>query len=382
MPEAALQPNDPVARTPLLRILINGVAASGAIDAEVIANSHYAADRFAVTFAAGADPLFGTAAFASASTLLVDVQMGLAPAGLPAIVGTWRSMVVGQADSVEIDPVQGAVRLEGRDLTAALIEARTQETFANRTASEIATLLAQRHGLIPAVSPTTTPVGRYYQLEHDRITLNQFSRATTEWDLLVFLAEQEGFDVFVRGTTLHFQPPAPAAPPAAILRFRPTPDGPANLIDLRMERHLTLARDIEVTVKSWNARQNKAFTQTARATKGDGGISMQPRRYVFVRPNLTLNEALQYAQHKLAELSRHERVILATMPGELSITPRGTVRLAGSGTAFDQVYYVDEVARRISMQSGFIQTVRAKNETPLGQATPPADLPLATVPLH
>ena len=93
----------------------------------------------------------------------------------------------GAVDSVSIDPTLGLVRLDGRDLTGSLIEARTQETFANRTSSEIAALLAGRHNLTPRVSSTTTPVGRYYQSEHDSITLSQFSRATTEWDLLVYL---------------------------------------------------------------------------------------------------------------------------------------------------------------------------------------------------
>ncbi len=159
--------------------------------------------------------------------------------------------------------MQGVIRAEGRDLTAALIEARTQETFANRTASEIAQLFAGRHNLAAEVTETRTPVGRYYQDEHDRITLDQFSRATTEWDLLVFLAQQEGFDVFVSGTTLYFQPPA-----GADVALTLSPD---TVLDLRLERSLTLARDIEVTVKSWNSRQQSAFTQTARARgRGQG----------------------------------------------------------------------------------------------------------------
>ncbi len=105
-----------------------------------------------------------------------------------------------------IDVLNRTVEIDGRDLTARLLDARTQETFSNQTASEIAETLAARHGLTADVTATTTLAGRYYATEHDRITLGQFSRATTEWDLLTFLAAREGFEAYVAGQTLTFAP--------------------------------------------------------------------------------------------------------------------------------------------------------------------------------
>jgi hypothetical protein len=64
--------------------------------------------------------------------------------------------------------------------------------------------------------------------------------------------------VFVQGRALYFQPATQAADLAVSLR-------PSDVIDLKLERSLTLARDIEVLVKSWNSRQNSAFVQRARA---------------------------------------------------------------------------------------------------------------------
>ena len=87
-----------------------------------------------------------------------------------------------------------------------MIEARVDETFSNRTSSEIAATFAGRHGLQAAVQQTSTPVGRYYQSEHDRLTIGQFAKATTEWDLLAFLAGREGFNLFMDGETLVFGP--------------------------------------------------------------------------------------------------------------------------------------------------------------------------------
>ncbi|MBV8524316.1 MAG: phage late control D family protein [Acetobacteraceae bacterium] len=346
-------------RQPRLVILANGTPLAGVLSAEVISNNHYSADRFSIQLALNADPESILSRWGSQSSILVDIQASLDGLG-------FKSLLQGSVDALDLDPLTGVLRLDGRDLTAAFIESRTQESFANRTASEIATLLAQRHNLSAQVVQTTTPVGRYYQNEHDRITLNQFSRATTEWDLLVFLAQQEGFDLFVQGTTLFFQPPAEGAASAQ-------PIASSAFMSLRLRRALTLARDIEVTVKSWNSRQQAAFTQTARSRRY-GETNGPPQRYVFVRPNLTPDQALKLAQQKLSELSRHERVISGTMPGELSLTPRSLILLQGTGSDFDQTYYVDQIERTLRNNSGFVQHIRAKNMNPGSQATPPADI--------
>ena len=240
-------------RTPSVQLLVDGRPVAGVIQAEVIANNHYAADSFRSILALGADPNATAAFWAGTGSVLVDLRFSLDQSG-------YVSLIQGEIDSIAIDPASGTVELDGRDLTARLIEARTQETFSNRTASEIATLLAQRHGLTPVVTATSTPVGRYYQNEHDRITLDQFGHATTEWELLVFLARQEGYDLFVQGTSLYFQPPGGTVAPAFVLQ-------PDALIGLRLHRSLTLAKDIEVTVKSWNSRQKNAFTQINTPTR-------------------------------------------------------------------------------------------------------------------
>ena len=350
-----------VLRAPRLQVSANGQVIAGAIEAEVISNNYYAADRFSVAIALGVDPWAEAPFWASEVEILVDVQFSLDGGA------SFTSLVQGTIDCVDIDPTLGLVYLDGRDLTASLIEARTQETFANRTSSEIASLLAGRHGLTPHVSATSTPVGRYYQSEHDSITLNQFSRVTTEWDLLVFLAQHEAFDVFVEGQGLYFQPTAQGIEETVTLR-------PEDVIDLRLERSLTLARDIEVSVKSWSSRQNTAFVQRARASGRDGSRrSANPQRYVFVQPNLTLDDALKFAQRKLAELTRHERLIRITMPGELALTPRSVIALEGTGTEFDQSYYVDAIERRLHQGTGLTQHVLARNTSPRSTTTDSSD---------
>jgi len=175
-------------------VLANSVVLGGVLEANVSSNSHYAADRFrlrAALSSVGPEVL-------SASDLRIEICIGVDTG--------FRSLIVGLADHVDIDAVRGTVEIEGRDFSAGLIETRIQQTFSNQTASEIASGLAQGQGLAAQVAQTTTPVGRYYQSEHDQVALDQFCRATTQWDLLVFLAQHEGFDVWVSGSTLFFQP--------------------------------------------------------------------------------------------------------------------------------------------------------------------------------
>ena len=336
-----------VLRQPRLLVLADGAALPGVIDAEVVNTSHSGADRFRVRAALGVDFVRLTAML-DQPACRVEVQASL-DGGL-----SFVSLIEGAVDQIELDPIGGLLELSGRDDAAGLIETRTGEIFANSTSSEIAGVLAQRHGLATDVQATTTPVGRYWQLEHDSLVLNQFARSTTEWDLLVALARQEGFDVWVGGGALHFRPPAANAAAALTLR-------PADLVALRLERTLLLAQDISVTVKSWNSLKGAPTVTTAQR-----GTGAAPRNYVYVVPNLTPDAAQSFAEARLSELVRHERVLTGEMPGELALMPRDLIVFEGSGTGFDQRYVVDQVERQISMAHGFTQNLHATNASPAG----------------
>ncbi len=333
---------DPLAsgrvRTPRLNVIVNGLPLVNAIEASVSSNAFFGCDRFRVRAALTGDAFV----WAAATDLFVDVQMALSP------LGPFVSMVQGNADLVSIDPISGTLLIEGRDLSADLIEARTQETFANRTSSEIATILAERHGLVANVEATTAPVGRYWELEHDSLTLNAAGRATTEWDLLISLAKREGFDLWVSGTTLNFSAPDPFTLPAVL----PI----SSTVSMKLDRALTFAGDIVVTVKSWHSRQGTACVQAARTDRG----AATTRDYVYVVPNLTPDAAQAYAQNMLDELTRHELVASIEMPGELVLAPRMPILVQGTGTIFDTILRIDEVERRLHATHGFTQRLRAR----------------------
>ena len=335
----------PVAvRYPRLRVLANGDLVPGAFEAEVMNNSHFAADRFRLGLALSADPTRGPAWWADQDDVLIDIAISLG--------GDYLNLLHGRTDSVAIDLLGDAVRLTGRDLSAELIEARAQGTFANQTSSDVATTLAGRHGLSADVQATTTPVGRYWELEHDSLVLDGFARGTTEWDLLVTLAQYEGFGVWVQGTTLHFRAADTSAPPTVLQM--------AELSALHLERSQILAQGIEVTVKSWHSRAAQCTVQTV-STNQASGADGTTQSYVYVVPNLTPDVALKLAQQRLAELVQHERVIVTEMPGELSLAPGQQILLQGTGTAFDRTYVIDSVERRLDVSHGFTQQMRARS---------------------
>ncbi len=347
-----LQPPD--LRQPRMRVLVNGVETAGALRAEITSNNHYAADRFRLDMQTNTT---GANTWSAIDQAQIEIQLSLDGVG-------YASVIHGDIDQLRIDPRALRVTLEGRDFTSRFIQARTQETFANQTSSQIAAILAARRGLSAKVTATTTPVGAYWQLEHDRTTLDSFSRTVSEWDLLITLASHEGFDVFVSSTTLYFQPPVISTPQTIVLSQQPTLNGPANLMSLSMERSLTLAGNIAVTVRSWNSRLAQSFVQTVTSS----GTASPSQTFVYVVPNLTPDAALRLAQSRLAELTSHERVIEADMPGELTLMPRQQIMLAGTKTAFDQLYWIDEVTRRLDVQSGFTQSLRARNSSVLANS--------------
>lgn len=319
------------ARAPRVQVLADGAVVPGLIGAEVHSNNHLAADRFRCTLAVKAGGLGAV----DAPGVRIEVQIGTG--------GGWTSLVVGEVDSVSLDPLRGVVNFEGRDLAALLIDTRVDETFANRTSSEIAGVLAGRHGLEISATSTHTLVGRYYRSEHDRSAMGQFSRAMSEWDLLAFLAGREGFDLFMDG---------------AVLRFEAREEGEAfsvgtsDCLSLRMEHSLGLERAIEVTVRSWDQRGAQAVVQMAR-----GGGRGRVWKHSVVRPNLPPDEAQRMAERVLADLVRHVRTVSLEMPGETALTARATVALSGTGTDWDRSYAVSEVSRFLDVQRGFVQSI-------------------------
>ncbi len=323
-------------RQPGLQVLVNGAPLAGVYEAEIHANAYLAADRFAFRSALSADDI----SVWSAIPLQVEIQAG--------IDGAWQSLIIGQGDMLHIDPIAGTVDLAGRDSTALFIAAQTHDSFENLTSSDVASLLASRHGLAASVAPTMELIGRFFQAGHTRTALSQHGRATTEWDVLSWLAQQEGYDVWVSGMTLYFQPSSLPSGSVAV--------SPDDCISMEMSRDLAIGAGGSLQVQSWNCALQQVVSASAMYGNGaPNGASM-----ITLRPNLAPADAQLLAQRIASQLSSHERRVSFEAPADLVTAPRMQLQLYGTNTDFDGGYTIYEVERRFSVKRGFTQHVQAR----------------------
>jgi len=351
-----------VVRAPRLRLTANGAVIPNAIQATVTQTNEWTASRWAAHVALVDTEPMNAAWWSEQINVRIGIEVALDGQN-------FQTLLTGVIDQIEIERDTGLLTLSGRDLVALLIDAKTSNAYQNQTASEIATLLAQSVGLTPVVTATTQPVGQFYAYDHVRLSLGDLARSITDWDLLVYLAQQENFDVFVQGTSLYFQPvQAQSQPTFGISWARIDGVATSNVIGLQMSRSLTLAKQVTVTVKSWHSgRRYPIVSKISSQGVNAAGNQGPPQNYVFYKPNLTPAQATAYAQQKMNEITRHERVITFEMPGELTLNPRSVIGLTGTGTSFDQSYFPDQIERTISFQAGFTQSVTARNSSPVNQ---------------
>ncbi len=360
-----------IVRYPRLRVTLNGTALQGACCAEVTLTNSNHASNFRVEIALGGDPSLNASWWADQSYIECEIDYSIDGGQ------SWPFVFVGVVDHLHLDMPHGVVEIEGRDLSSTMIETKIHETFANKKSSEIAAIIAGRHGLTAQVTPTKAITGRYYQLEHDKSTTSNFHKQTTEWDLLTFLAQQEGYaPPFVIGRTLYFQPEDTSNAQPMQIVYQPRNSQTNYPIlnaasDMRLERSLTLAKDIQVTAVTWNSKKKKPHKTVGKA---EGAHSANSRHgntqnyVVYAPPNATPEQVDRLVEAKLKELSRHERIVNFRMPGELTLDQRSMLTLSGTGTSFDQEYYIDTVERRMDTEGGFTQHVRCKNSSPRSEA--------------
>jgi phage protein D len=316
-------------------VIVNGAATAGITDVTVSSDSYFSASRFRLK-----SSLAATGYDIWAQDLLqINIRLS--------VNGGWVDLLLGNADKISVDSRENEITVEGRDLTARFIDSQIQQSFENQTSSDVATHLASRHNLTPNVTATTSLIGRDFQSNYVRTLLGQHASNMTEWDLLIRLAEREGYDVWVSQSTLNFVPQTQDPDPIPLT--------PGDCIGLQLEKSCILSAGISVSVKSWDIRGSQIVSQQAIAQGGGSGSA----NYTFIRPNLNAQAAQNYANRMAGLINQRTRTIWADMPGEATIMPRRGLALTNTGTDFDNIYAVTSVERHISFAHGFTQSVEA-----------------------
>ncbi len=348
-------------------VSVGGEIISGWQSLEVENNAHRSADTFRVVFVLDLLPAERNAQwFSRQRTLPVEVRTGFPKDPQHYTPAELDSLIIGRVDDVRFDLPAGTLELVGRDNTALFIDTKTSEHFANKTSSQIAQTLAARHGLQAVVTPTTRQVGSFYKSDFVDTTQQQ-----SEWDLLSYLANAEGFDLYVKGNTLYFTQRPPLSPDHYCIQWTP-PDAhqgyaAANIIDLQFSRNLTIAQGISVEVRSWNSKAKKgfsAFWPRQGKTTRPGQASAQTQRYRYTVPGLSQEAAQQRAQQLYQHIVSHEMALSASLPADNLLSVAQTILVQGTQTDFDQVYYPETITRVLSVDEGYRMSITAKNTSP------------------
>lgn len=354
-------------------VKINGVRASW-ISWTININNYYQADNFRVSL-----PLYDPVNinngidleyWESQPAILIEILAGFPPDPQNYTESDLQSLFLGGVEDMMPTLHDGLLTISGRDFTKKLIDNKTIEKYPNKTASEIAILLAEKEGLTPVVTPTTTPVGQYYDIDY--VQLND---AKSEWELLVYLAQQEDFLVYVKGQSLYFQPkPTDSTDPYLLQWIQPTAQNASPQfggVQLSISRNLNLARDVIVKVRNWNKKTAKRQDISVRAThsaktvlKGAAQPLGDAQVYTYRTSGLTPQQALLFGQRKLQQISQHERILSTTLPGDNLLGKASVIKVQGVSKSSDQIYYPDEITRKMSVPGGYCMRVRAKNHSP------------------
>ncbi|OGB23360.1 MAG: hypothetical protein A3I66_01460 [Burkholderiales bacterium RIFCSPLOWO2_02_FULL_57_36] len=367
------QPNpQSAAQQPRALVYANGDLVAQVLSFQVDNNSFFQADTFRLTLALASQPVDrGLDWWALQEKLEMEFLIGFPADPDNFTKQELTSFLVGYVDDIEFDEIDDVLILSGRDLTSKLIDYKRSISFVGElTASGVVTQIAIERGLTPIVTPTQKPVGSYYQIFHKLIASD-----STYWDIVTKLAQIERYQVYVKGSELHFEPrTAPDSDPYVIRRQKPTDDRGYPIINatkLKFTRNLSIAKDLKVRIISFDQKTKQKVEETAQRTRVYNKTTSKATKfsevqeYVYNLPNLTPDQAKRRAQAILEELSRHEMNMHAEMPGDILLTAQNLIKVEGTGTVLDQPYYASTITRMYDFSDhGFKMHVEGKNQTP------------------
>ena len=330
-------------------VAINGSPIKGLLHVSVLSSNCYTADTFSATFATGSSPLSGSTFWASLSSAYIEIKVrtGSTSEVLP--------LITGMLDAMTLDPINGTVSVEGRDLSASLVDNISQQDFTNQTASEIVSAVALNHGLDAVVSSTSGSVGRYVADNYTKLSLGQFSRFRSDWDLVVELARENSYDIFVEDRTLYFQPATDFTLGSRRL-YR------SDYTNLRLERVLSTNAARSVCMQSWNCQNMSSYVNgnlPGMYEVDQASDILTSANYLFSLPNLTSQQVDQAAARYAREVERLRVVALIEGPWDLTLSPRTSLFLAETSSGLDGCYQIESIDRHYTSSSGSSQTIRA-----------------------
>jgi hypothetical protein len=261
----------------------------------------------------------------------------------------------------QFDNTGTAVTLNGRNKTALFMDNKIYDKLPNLTSSRIAETLATSHGLATAVAPTTTLAGTYYN-QNSAVLGTDIS----EWDLLLFLAQQENFIVRVKGNILYF------GPYSLVTGFENQDPIPftwgQNIEKLEFERSPHAARDIIVRVITYDRNGKNRIVETAKSTtqyaqriKNQTG-QREAYTETYIIPGLTREQAQKKAVAINSELSRAALIGQITVAGNTDMAIDRKIAIQGVGQGLSGTFYLNKVTHDYDLDSGYDVSASFSNQ--------------------
>ena len=214
------------------------------------------------------------------------------------------------------------------------------------------------NGILMDNEPSANGQDSYYSAWSNSATTGGVDyNDTSEWQLLLFLAQQENFIVRVKGSSLYF---GPYSVVTGYVNQTPIPyTWGYDIESLEIERSPHCARDIVVNVYSYNRGSKGKIRATARSTTQYAqriyGNAGQRQEYIenYTVPGLTLGQAQQMAQSIASQLSRSQLIGQMTAAGNTDLDIDRQIQINGAGKALSVPYYLTQVTHSVDVQGGY-----------------------------
>jgi hypothetical protein len=356
---------------PRARILIGGVEQAGTrlVSGRIQTSNYGRGDTFSADLSVlpSSAPWFDPAPNAAGEVPDTDVQIQMCflADGAAEGSGNWTTIFQGLLDTVgPYQPHRAALSISGRDYLSKLRDLAVVDAYLNHTAPETLTALIQAAGLTADVQMPVGLDGAFFQIEHKRLALIGNHRFSSAFDLARFLVNSAGCDMWSAGKTVMVRPRGSNST-TTTLTYVP-PGGLTYAVcpvtDLTLQRDLLIGKGVVIQVSTRDVRQRATHTWfwSAKGASRTAPSSTNAVIYPYSPPGLSDDKAKAYAQARYLEVLAHARMVSVTMPGELALTPRQQIQLAGTGTSWDQTYGIDALDRSFSV-GGFTQMLTLRN---------------------
>ena len=252
----------------------------------------------------------------------------------------------------EYDFGETRIEISGRDAASSqLIDTQNTQTFTNQQPNQVVQQLA---GNVPVDMDTVSQdAGKIYQLDYNAIT-----HRGSAWSAILRLADINGMNAYVTGGTLYWKSIDEQLPSYQIQWSPPSARGYAtsNVLRLRCHKNGQMGKEINVTSKSHNHKAKKTLSASATA----GGSVPGNLDYNYVIAGATQDQLQNFSTKKSREHAKHAFDIDVEIPGDLTVTPRMSLQLSGTGTSFDTQYDVQDVKHEAEWGAGFVTHVTGK----------------------